>query len=82
MYIIFSQKLNRYYIGSCEDLDKRLLRHNSAEVTATKLGVPWSLKYSETFVTRAMAVNRELYLKSIKSRAFIESMINKNGGIG
>ena len=29
LYILFSEKLNKYYIGSCKDLQKRLESHNN-----------------------------------------------------
>ena len=81
IYIIYSAKLNRYYTGSCEDVYSRLLRHNSSLVTATKYGVPWVLRYSETFETRQEALKREHYIKKMKSRKYIEELILK-GGIG
>ena len=75
LYILYSEKLDRYYVGSTEDISKRLERHNSAKVSATKYGLPWVVKYSENFASRTQAVNRELYIKRMKSRKYIESLV-------
>jgi two-component system invasion response regulator UvrY len=50
-YIIYSAKIDRYYIGSCEDIKLRLLQHNSGRNLSTKAGGHWELKYTETFET-------------------------------
>ncbi|WP_420878620.1 GIY-YIG nuclease family protein [Roseivirga pacifica] len=44
VYIIYSDKLNKYYTGSCDQLDTRLEDHNSGRSTYTKSGKPWVLK--------------------------------------
>jgi len=36
IYIIQSLKDKGYYIGICEDIEKRLLKHNSGGVKSTK----------------------------------------------
>ena len=75
-YIIYSESRDTYYIGSSEDLDKRVLDHNSGRSKYTKSGKPWLLKYSEPFKTRSKAVKRELEIKKKKSRKYIEFLIS------
>ena len=74
--ILQSTKSGRYYIGHTEDIDARLQRHNSGMVKATKDKGPWIVKSYETFETKVEANKRELYIKSMKSRVFIEKLIN------
>ena len=75
-YILYSEKLNSYYIGSCGDLESRLNdRHNAGRNISTKAGIPWVIKYTETFSTRSEAVRRELQIKNKKSRKYIEWLI-------
>jgi putative endonuclease len=50
-YILFSVKLNKYYIGACTDINRRLHEHNTGHSKFTSTGSPWVLKYSETFET-------------------------------
>ena len=76
IYILYSTTKDRYYIGQTNNIEKRLLRHNNKEVRSTKHGVPWNLVYQETFLTRSEAIKRERYLKSLKSRVFIEKLID------
>ncbi len=79
VYILYSAKLNRYYTGSCESIEARLQRHNLGTVTSTRSGKPWELKYFEDFNTRQEALNRELQIKKMKSRAYIENLITRKG---
>jgi putative endonuclease len=76
-YILFSEKTNRYYIGSTEDIDKRVEKHNAGATPSTKPGRPWKVVYREEFYSKSEAIKREIYLKRMKSRVFIELLINK-----
>ena len=40
MYIIYSEKLNKYYVGACTDIERRLNEHNCGRSMFTSLGVP------------------------------------------
>ena len=75
VYIIYSAKLDIYYVGSTGNLEDRLKRHNSGRSTFTKPGVPWELVYQKKFSTKSDACKFEYYVKSQKSRIFIESII-------
>jgi putative endonuclease len=75
-YILYSVNFNRYYIGHCEDLTLRLVRHNNKQVPSTKPYVPWIMVYSESYVSRQEANARELYIKRMKSRKYIEQLLN------
>ena len=75
-YILQSEKSSRYYIGSTENLDKRLIIHNSGKVKSTRNKGPWVLKYFEQFKTRTEAVRRELEIKGYKGgNSFKELMV-------
>ena len=75
-YILFSARINSYYVGSSQDLADRLKRHNSGRSTYTKRGVPWILVYKKEYLTKSEAYQAELYIKSQKSRKFIEELIS------
>jgi len=59
-YILYSEKIDKYYIGSTGNLEGRLQRHNTSNHGFTSTGKPWGLKYSEGFKTKAEALQREL----------------------
>jgi putative endonuclease len=78
-YILFSRKLNKYYVGSTPDMERRLDDHNRGKEKFTRTGVPWELVYTETFEDLTIARRRELEIKKKKSRKYIESLIRSAG---
>ena len=74
VYILFSQSRDRYYIGSCADIEQRLIRHNAGATLSTKSGRPGKVAYSETHPTKTEALKRENYLKRLKSRVYLETL--------
>ena len=73
-YILKSISSERYYIGQTSDLVLRLKRHNENLVKSTKNRGPWEIVYSEEYEIRSEAMQRERYLKSLKSRKSIEEL--------
>ena len=76
VYILHSIEKDKYYIGSTENVDQRLQRHNNKMVRSTKAYAPWALRYTESFSTRALAENREKGIKNKKSRKYIELLVD------
>ncbi|PYI93893.1 MAG: endonuclease [Verrucomicrobia bacterium] len=68
VYVLKSGKTGRRYVGSCEDMNDRLGRHNRGESKATKHGVPWILVHTEQFETRSEALLKERYYKTGRGR--------------
>jgi len=77
VYIIYSEKIDRYYTGITEDLEWRLERHNQGWGRFTKRGIPWMVVYNEKYITKSEAVKREREIKNRKSRKYIENLIKK-----
>ena len=75
VYILFSEKLNKYYIGFTGDLASRVARHNQGGKSFTGKANDWKLKYTETFNTKEAAMYREKQIKNWKSRKMIEKLI-------
>ena len=74
-YVLYSEKLDKYYIGSTLDLEGRLQRHNTSNHGFTATGKPWEIRYFETFETKSEALKREIQLKSWKNRKSLEELI-------
>ncbi len=68
VYIIYSEKFNRYYVGLSANINQRLKSHNLGKVKSTKAFIFWKLIHFEEFGTRIEARNREKYLKSAAGR--------------
>ncbi len=64
-YILKSEKDNKYYYGSTENIENRLNKHNRGDVKATKNRRSFVLHYKEEYVTRSEAYKREQYFKTI-----------------
>jgi putative endonuclease len=75
-YIIKSLNNNSYYIGQTDNIENRLIYHNSGRNKSTKRYLPWIVVYKKIFETRVEAVKYESYLKSLKSRKALEKIIN------
>ncbi len=80
IYILYSKDFDRYYVGQCEDLKERLKRHNAGAVPSTKSYAPWEMVHTESFSTRAIAMQRETEIKKKKSRKYIEFLIGVGTG--
>ena len=75
-YILYSKQLDSYYIGSTSNIIDRLNRHNTGRSIYTKRGIPWEIKYQKGYLTKSEAYKAELYIKSQKSRKYIENLIS------
>jgi putative endonuclease len=64
VYILYSQRLQRYYVGSTEVVEKRLQEHNRGKSASTRAGVPWELIHTESFINRSEAVLQERKIKA------------------
>ncbi len=80
VYAIKSVKRNYIYIGLTNDLNRRFNEHNIGKESTTKPYTPFKLIYTEILSNRALARNREKYLKSGIGKEFLKSLSN-NGQV-
>ena len=66
-----------FYVGQCDDLDCRVSKHNEgmSKYSATKR--PWRLVYFEMYESRGEAIKREHQIKKMKSKIYIQGLIQK-----
>lgn len=65
VYILYSHKDGRLYVGCTNNLEKRLKRHHAGYVAATVFRRPLEFVKSERFQDKGEAFNRERFLKSL-----------------
>lgn len=65
IYILYSQKDNKLYVGCTNSVEKRIERHNNGYVPSTKHRRPLVLIHSEQFLEKRDAFQREKFLKSL-----------------
>ena len=72
VYILYSETLDRYYVGQSNNLDERLMSHLSGISRYTSIAKDWKMVYHEQFSSRTDALKRENEIKKKKSRKYIE----------
>ena len=77
LYILRNEN-NSYYIGTTNNLQRRIHEHNSDQSKYTKNRGLWRIFFTENYSTRTEAVKREYYLKSLKSKQAIIELIRCN----
>ena len=76
VYILYSKKLDKYYIGSSHDPHERLKYHNIGLKGWTKRGIPWKIVYKKGFDDKKIAMSKERFVKKQKSRLYIEKLLS------
>ena len=78
VYVLKSEKDGKLYIGQTNNITQRLEYHNRGKVKATKNRVPFKIIYYEEVKTRAEAMKREKYLKSLKGGNEFKKILKLN----
>ena len=75
VYILQSQKDQKFYTGYTNNLKRRLEEHNNAQVKSTKNRRPLKLVYYEFCLNKDDALHREKYLKSSWGKRYIKNRL-------
>jgi putative endonuclease len=77
-YILFSEKLNRFYVGaSHNDVDQRIVKHNEkayGRQSYTATSTDWKLFLKIPADDFAHAIRMERKIKSMKSSKYIRNL--------
>jgi len=79
VYILFSERVDKFYVGHSNDPDRRLIEHNaSPELKYTSKFRPWKLLMAiEISDSRGDAIRVERFLKAQKSSEFLRKIVNE-----
>jgi putative endonuclease len=80
VYILLSKKTGKFYIGQTNNIENRLMKHNSGLNRSTKAGIPWELYCYRQCKTRTESMAFERKLKNLKSRVRLEKYISEHKG--
>ncbi len=75
VYIIYSKKYKRLYIGQNTNVKRRFIEHNNGKVRSTKAYVPYEIVYEEKHETRLAARRREEYFKTTSGRRVVKNLL-------
>jgi len=76
VYVLYSERFDKIYIGYTSDLPARLRYHNELARKGWAIHFrPWKIVYIEEFETKSGALKREKELKSHQGRNFISRLV-------
>ncbi|OGO17852.1 MAG: hypothetical protein A2Z15_05555 [Chloroflexi bacterium RBG_16_50_11] len=75
VYILRSARDKKLYIGSTDDISRRLTQHNSGEIEATKNRIPLILEAYLAVKNEARAIELEQYFKTGSGSAILNKRI-------
>ena len=76
VYILYSEKLNKFYTGSCKDLSYRIGQHLSKvfNKSFTSNAEDWEVHFSIDDLTYEQARLIEMHIKKMKSKTYIQNL--------
>ena len=76
VYILHSEKLDKFYVGTTTDVEKRIHEHNTAfyKDSFSVRGIPWTLFQSIVCESSSQAYAIERFIKKMKSSTFIRKL--------
>ena len=77
VYILQSSKNNSYYIGSTNNINRRIVQHENGLVKSTRNILPVELKLFYKCDSLTQARQLEYKIKKLKRKDLIESMISE-----
>jgi len=77
LYILYSKKIDRFYVGETPDIDLRVNLHNSHyfKKSFTNSSSDWEIVLDKRCKDRGEALYLENFIKRMKSKKFIEKII-------
>jgi putative endonuclease len=75
VYILRSIIDKKLYIGSTDNIRRRLAEHNSGKVDSTKSRLPFSLEAYIAVKDKARAIELEQYFKTGSGKAILQKRI-------
>ena len=83
VYILYSEVVRKYYVGSTANIEDRMKRHNEGRSSYTKKGIPWKVVVSFESDSRSEAITLENKIKKRGVKRYLEDnlILNNNRGV-
>jgi len=77
VYILYSKKVRKLYIGFTRNLSKRIKAHNEGKSSATKNWLSLILIYAELYRNKKDALRRERFFKTGWGRRYVRKILEQ-----
>ncbi|MBU0580949.1 MAG: GIY-YIG nuclease family protein [Candidatus Margulisbacteria bacterium] len=77
VYVLLSEKDNKFYIGYTKNLEKRIQTHNKGLVPSTSFRQPLKLIFYEAHLYKKDALRREDYLKTSPGKKSLKFILRE-----
>ncbi|MEQ9441876.1 MAG: GIY-YIG nuclease family protein [Cyclobacteriaceae bacterium] len=80
VYVLFSERYNKTYVGYTSNLEDRIKSHNELATKGYTVHYrPWIVAFTEVYSTKTAAMKREKALKAGQGRQYIKEQLLKLG---
>jgi putative endonuclease len=76
VYVLSSAQRNYLYVGLSNNIDRRVEEHQKGKERTTRAYRPFELVYTEKFLTRQEARDKEKYLKSGSGKEWLKAYLS------
>jgi len=74
LYILINEAKTRTYTGVADDVEKRLIDHNSGKIKSSRPYRPYKIIHTESFETLSEDRQKEKFYKSTTGRRRLKEM--------
>ncbi len=74
-YVYIAKSETCYYVGSAENVKRRLKEHNAGKTKSLKNKGPFKLVYAKQFILKTEAIKEERRIKSFKGGNAFKKLI-------
>ena len=78
VYVLFSLKDQKQYIGFTTNLKRRFCEHNAGKSKSTAPRRPFKLLFAEVYISKADAMRRERYFKTDPGKKTLKLMLKES----
>lgn len=75
VYVIFSKKIRKRYVGITKNIKKRVYEHKTKQSRFTSSTNDWKLVYYEVFISKKDAYTEEKFLKTGQGRERLKYLL-------
>lgn len=72
VYVLYTEKFDKYYVGQTNDIEARFERHNKGLVNSTTPYIPYCLIFVIQKGSRAEALELEKKIKNLSKKRILE----------